>query len=218
MDIKDIIRTIPDYPKEGIMFRDITTLLSHGEGFRKAVDALVDFHRGAAFDCVAGIEARGFILGGAIAHQLGLGFVPVRKKGKLPGETIDQEYALEYGTDKVEIHVDAIKEGDRVLLVDDLIATGGTAGFLEAAGISCERVKKVYEGRPNVVDLMKDGGIQLVLNTTEGSAAVEDSREIRSVALYDKIPYFTTAAGAHAAVMAMKSREEGELVVKSLQG
>ncbi|MBY6003747.1 carbamoyl-phosphate synthase large subunit [Salipiger bermudensis] len=99
-----------------------------------------------------------------------------------------------------------------------LIATGGTAKFLEAAGITCEQVKKVYEGRPNVVDLMKDGGIQLVLNTTEGNAAVEDSREIRSVALYDKIPYFTTAAGAHAAVMAMKAREEGEIVVKSLQG
>ncbi|KAA8606164.1 carbamoyl phosphate synthase large subunit [Salipiger aestuarii] len=99
-----------------------------------------------------------------------------------------------------------------------IIATGGTATFFEAAGVSCERVKKVYEGRPNVVDMMKDGGIQLVLNTTEGSAAVEDSREIRSVALYDKIPYFTTAAGAHAAVMAMKSREEGEIAVKSLQG
>ncbi|APX22495.1 MAG: carbamoyl-phosphate synthase large subunit [Rhodobacteraceae bacterium] len=115
---------------------------------------------------------------------------------------------------------DDMLEAARVLndLGFRIIATGGTAGFLEAAGISCERVKKVYEGRPNVVDLMKDGGIQLVLNTTEGSAAVEDSREIRSVALYDKIPYFTTAAGAHAAVMAMKSREEGELVVKSLQG
>ncbi|NVK59141.1 MAG: carbamoyl-phosphate synthase large subunit [Rhodobacteraceae bacterium] len=99
-----------------------------------------------------------------------------------------------------------------------LIATGGTAKFLEAAGIACEVVKKVYEGRPNVVDMMKDGGIQLVLNTTEGAASVEDSREIRSVALYDKIPYYTTAAGAHAAVMAMRSREEGEIVVKSLQG
>jgi carbamoyl-phosphate synthase large subunit len=99
-----------------------------------------------------------------------------------------------------------------------LVATGGTAGFLEEKSIPCQRVKKVYEGRPNVVDLMKDGGIQLVLNTTEGAAAVEDSREIRSVALYDKIPYFTTAAGAHAAALAMKAREEGELVVKSLQG
>ncbi|WP_370049812.1 MULTISPECIES: carbamoyl-phosphate synthase large subunit [Salipiger] len=115
---------------------------------------------------------------------------------------------------------DQMLEAARVLVEMGftLIATGGTATFLEAAGIACERVKKVYEGRPNVVDLMKDGGIQLVLNTTEGTAAVEDSREIRSVALYDKIPYFTTAAGAHAAVMAMKAREEGEIVVKSLQG
>ena len=98
-----------------------------------------------------------------------------------------------------------------------LIATGGTAKFLEAAGIACEVVKKVYEGRPDVVDMMKDGGIQLVLNTTEGAASVEDSREIRSVALYDKIPYFTTLAGAHAAALAMKERGEGELVVKALQ-
>ena len=99
-----------------------------------------------------------------------------------------------------------------------IVATQGTATFLEAHGIACELVKKVYEGRPNVVDLMKDGGIQLVMNTTEGAAAVADSREIRSVALYDKIPYYTTAAGAHAAALAMKEREEGELVVKSLQG
>ncbi|EPX79826.1 carbamoyl-phosphate synthase large subunit [Salipiger mucosus] len=115
---------------------------------------------------------------------------------------------------------DDMLEAARVLsdLGFRLIATGGTADFLEGAGLTCERVKKVYEGRPNVVDLMKDGGIQLVLNTTEGAAAVEDSREIRSVALYDKIPYFTTAAGSHAAVMAMKERQEGELVVKSLQG
>lgn len=159
MDIKDIIRTIPDYPKEGIMFRDITTLLSHGEGFRKAVDALVDFHRGAAFDCVAGIEARGFILGGAIAHQLGLGFVPVRKKGKLPGETIDQEYALEYGTDKVEIHVDAIKEGDRVLLVDDLIATGGTA---EAAIKLFARAGGNVTAASFVIELPELGGRQIL--------------------------------------------------------
>lgn len=127
MDIKQFIRTIPDYPKEGIMFRDITTLLRDRTGFRAAVDSLVQLHSGAEFDVVAGIEARGFILGGAVAHQLGLGFVPVRKKGKLPWETIGQEYALEYGTDEVEIHVDAVKEGERVLLVDDLIATGGTA-------------------------------------------------------------------------------------------
>lgn len=127
MDVKDFIRTIPDYPKPGILFRDITTLLSDPAGFRGAVNALVALHAGAKFDVVAGIEARGFILGGAVAHQLGLGFVPVRKKGKLPFTTIGQEYDLEYGTDMVEIHTDAVKEGERVLLIDDLIATGGTA-------------------------------------------------------------------------------------------
>lgn len=127
MDIKQFIRTIPDFPKPGIMFRDITTLLGSDKGFRAAIDGLVSLHRGAQFNHVAGIEARGFILGGAVAHQLGLGFVPVRKKGKLPHDVISQEYALEYGTDTVEIHKDAVKEGDRVLLIDDLIATGGTA-------------------------------------------------------------------------------------------
>ncbi|MFZ3033815.1 MAG: adenine phosphoribosyltransferase [Parvibaculum sp.] len=127
MDVKRFIRTISDYPKPGIEFRDITTLLGDAEGFRTAVDAMVQLHQGAKFDIVAGIEARGFILGGAIAHQLGLGFVPVRKKGKLPHLVISEEYALEYGTDTVEIHTDAIVEGARVLLIDDLIATGGTA-------------------------------------------------------------------------------------------
>lgn len=127
MDVKKYIRTISGYPKPGIEFRDITTLLSDPEGFRTAVDAMVQLHKGAKFDVVAGIEARGFILGGAIAHQLGLGFVPVRKKGKLPHTVISEEYALEYGTDTVEIHTDAIVEDARVLLIDDLIATGGTA-------------------------------------------------------------------------------------------
>jgi adenine phosphoribosyltransferase len=127
MPVKKFIRTIPDYPKPGILFRDITTLLSDAEGFRTAIDALVQLHQGAKFDVVAGIEARGFILGGAVAHQLGLGFVPVRKKGKLPFETMSQEYDLEYGTDIVEIHIDAIGKDARVLLIDDLIATGGTA-------------------------------------------------------------------------------------------
>ncbi|MDO8288699.1 MAG: adenine phosphoribosyltransferase [Parvibaculum sp.] len=127
MDVKQFIRTIPDYPKDGILFRDITTLLSDPKGFRTAIDALVQLHLGAKFDVVAGIEARGFILGGAVAHQLGLGFVPVRKKGKLPYSTISQEYDLEYGTDVVEIHTDAIARDARVLLIDDLIATGGTA-------------------------------------------------------------------------------------------
>lgn len=127
MPLKKFIRTIPDYPKEGILFRDITTLLSDAEGFRMAIDALVALHDGAHFDVVAGIEARGFILGGAVAHQLGKGFIPVRKKGKLPFETMSQEYDLEYGTDVVEIHTDAITKDARVLLIDDLIATGGTA-------------------------------------------------------------------------------------------
>ncbi len=127
MDLKTVIRTIPDYPNPGIMFRDITTLLSDARGFRRAVDELVQPLAGAKIDKVAGIEARGFILGGAIAHQLSVGFVPVRKKGKLPFETIHETYELEYGIDQVEIHIDAVSKGERVLLVDDLIATGGTA-------------------------------------------------------------------------------------------
>ncbi|GJD95541.1 adenine phosphoribosyltransferase [Methylobacterium iners] len=125
--LKETIRSIPDYPKPGIIFRDITTLLSDPRAFRRAVDALVHPYAGGRIDQVAGIEARGFILGGAVAHQLSSGFVPIRKKGKLPHKTVSIAYALEYGTDEMEIHVDAIKPGDRVLLVDDLIATGGTA-------------------------------------------------------------------------------------------
>ena len=127
MDIQDLIRTIPDYPKPGIMFRDITTLLNDAWGFRRTVDQLVQLNVVSKIDIVAGIEARGFILGGAVAHQLGKPFVPIRKKGKLPGETIGVEYALEYGTDTVEMHIDAVTEGQCVLVVDDLIATGGTA-------------------------------------------------------------------------------------------
>jgi adenine phosphoribosyltransferase len=127
MHLETLIRTIPDYPKPGIMFRDITTLLEHAEGFKTAVDRLVDYGLKREVDVVAGIEARGFILGGAVAYRLGKGFVPIRKKGKLPGETIGQSYDLEYGTDAVELHVDAVKPGQKVLLIDDLIATGGTA-------------------------------------------------------------------------------------------
>lgn len=127
MDLKSVIRTIPDYPKPGIMFRDITTLLTDARGFRRAVDELVQPLAGAKIDKVAGIEARGFILGGAIAHQLSIGFVPIRKKGKLPYKTISESYELEYGVDEIEVHVDAIREGEKILLVDDLIATGGTA-------------------------------------------------------------------------------------------
>ena len=127
MDFKDAIRTIPDYPKPGIMFRDITTLLGNPRAFRRAVDEMVQPYAGVRVDKVAGLEARGFILGGAVAHQLSTGFVPIRKKNKLPFTTIGEDYALEYGQDRVEIHIDAISKGDHVLLVDDLIATGGTA-------------------------------------------------------------------------------------------
>lgn len=138
VDIKAYIRTIHDYPHPGIEFRDITTLLNDPVGFREAVDAMVKVHDANTIDHVAGIEARGFILGGAMAHQLFAGFVPIRKKGKLPGETIEEDYALEYGTDTIELHVDAVEPGDKVLLVDDLLATGGTAvaaiRLLERAG------------------------------------------------------------------------------------
>ncbi len=126
-DLAASIRTIPNYPKPGILFRDITTLLGDARSFRRAVDELVQPLAGAKVDKVAGIEARGFILGGAVAHQLSAGFVPVRKKGKLPHTTVSIAYSLEYGLDEMEMHEDAILPNERVILVDDLIATGGTA-------------------------------------------------------------------------------------------
>ncbi|OKL45518.1 adenine phosphoribosyltransferase [Pseudovibrio exalbescens] len=126
-ELIESIRTIPDYPSKGILFRDITTLLKDAKAFRRAVDALVQPYAGSKIDQIAGIEARGFILGGAVAHQLSAGFVPVRKKGKLPAATVEQEYELEYGSDVIEMHRDAIQSGEKVILVDDLIATGGTA-------------------------------------------------------------------------------------------
>ena len=125
--LREAIRTIPDYPKPGIQFRDISTLLGNARAFRRAVDELVQPYAGAGISKVVGIEARGFILGGAMAHQLSCGFVPIRKKGKLPHKKVSIAYALEYGTDEMEIHVDAVAKGERVILVDDLIATGGTA-------------------------------------------------------------------------------------------
>ncbi|SHO62612.1 adenine phosphoribosyltransferase [Pseudoxanthobacter soli DSM 19599] len=127
LDLAALVRTIPDYPKPGVMFRDITTLIANPAGLRAAVDGLVWPFLDARVSLVAGIEARGFILGGAVAHELGRGFVPIRKKGRLPAKTIGQDYALEYGVDTIEVHADAIRPGDRVLVVDDLIATGGTA-------------------------------------------------------------------------------------------
>ncbi len=159
MDMKTKIRTIPDHPKAGILFRDITTLLQDAVGFRKAVDELVQPHAGLAINKVAGIEARGFILGGAVAHQLSIGFVPVRKKGKLPWKTFGEEYELEYGTDCVEIHEDAIAPGDKVLLIDDLIATGGTA----AAAIKLiERAGGQVIGSSFVIGLPDLGGQRLL--------------------------------------------------------
>ena len=155
MPLKSRIRTIPDYPKPGIMFRDITTLLADPFGFRKLVDDLVQPFAGRKIDAVAGIEARGFIIGGAVAHQLSVGFIPVRKKGKLPWEVIGQDYELEYGTDRVEVHRDAVTKGQNVLVVDDLIATGGTAiatiGLLRQAGAT-------IAGCSFVVDLPDLGG------------------------------------------------------------
>lgn len=156
MRLADSIRTIPDYPKPGILFRDITTLLGEARAFRRAVDELVQPYAGSKIEKVAGIEARGFILGGAVAHQLSAGFLPVRKKGKLPAETLRQTYALEYGEDEVEIHTDALRAGDSVLLVDDLIATGGTA---EAAIQLLRRAGANIVGAAFVIDLPDLGGI-----------------------------------------------------------
>ena len=127
LDLRAAIRSIPDYPSPGIMFRDITTLLGNARAFRRAVDELVQPWAGYKIDKVAGIEARGFILGGAVAHQCSAGFVPIRKKGKLPHTTVRIAYSLEYGIDEMEMHADAVHPGERVILVDDLIATGGTA-------------------------------------------------------------------------------------------
>ncbi len=127
LELASSIRSIPDYPKPGIIFRDITTLLGNPRAFRRAVDALVQPYAGMKIDKIAGMEARGFILGGAVAHQLSAGFVPIRKKGKLPHETVSIAYSLEYGVDEMEMHIDAVEPGQKVILVDDLIATGGTA-------------------------------------------------------------------------------------------
>ena len=155
MDFATVIRTIPDYPKKGIMFRDITTLLGNARAFRRAVDELVQPYAGVRIDKVAGIEARGFILGGAVAHQLSTGFVPVRKKGKLPYTVLGEDYDLEYGKDRVEIHSDAVKSGDHVIVVDDLIATGGTCF---AAVKLLERAGAKVIGCSFVIDLPELGG------------------------------------------------------------
>ncbi len=156
-DLKKAIRTIPDYPKPGIMFRDITTLLGDARAFRRAVDELVQPWAGSKIDKVAGIEARGFILGGAVAHQVSAGFVPIRKKGKLPHKRVSVTYALEYGTDEIEIHADALVKGEKVVLVDDLIATGGTA---EAAVKLLRQLGAEVLAACFVIDLPELGGAE----------------------------------------------------------
>jgi adenine phosphoribosyltransferase len=153
--VKDYIRTIVDFPHEGILFRDVTTLFADARGFRMAIDQLLTPYAGMRIDKVAGLEARGFILGGAVAHQLSCGFVPIRKKGKLPGRTIAQSYTLEYGEAVVEVHDDAAQAGEKVLLVDDLLATGGTA---EAGIRLIERLGAEVIGCAFVVDLPDLGG------------------------------------------------------------
>jgi len=153
--VKDYIRTIPDFPKDGIMFRDVTTLFGDPHGFRMCVDHLLHPFIGQKIDRVAGLEARGFVIGGAIAHQLSLGFVPIRKAGKLPGATLTEAYQLEYGEAVMEIHDDAIQPGEHILLVDDLLATGGTA---EAGIRLIERMGGHVAGCAFIIDLPDLGG------------------------------------------------------------
>jgi adenine phosphoribosyltransferase len=159
MTLASTIRTIPDYPKPGIMFRDITTLLGDAKAFRRAVDELVQPWAGTKIDKVAGMEARGFILGGAVAHQLSAGFVPVRKKGKLPHTTVSIAYSLEYGVDEMEVHEDAVTKGERVILVDDLIATGGTA---EGAVKLLQKIGAEVIAACFVIDLPELGGAKKI--------------------------------------------------------
>ncbi|HEY3299588.1 MAG TPA: adenine phosphoribosyltransferase [Methylophilaceae bacterium] len=162
MPLKSLIRTIPHHPKQGIMFRDITTLLKDPVGLRMVVDGLAQHYAQHTIDKIAGIEARGFIIGAALAYKLGVGFVPIRKSGKLPSETVGQEYALEYGSDRVEIHTDAINQGEQVLLVDDLIATGGTA---EAGVALIQKLGGVVAGCAFVIDLPELGGTKRLLES-----------------------------------------------------
>ena len=157
--IADYIRTIPDFPHEGIMFRDVTTLFGHPDGLRLAIEQLTDFYQDSGVDKVAALEARGFIIGGAVAERLGLGFVPIRKAGKLPGNTISEDYTLEYAKATIEIHDDALDAGDKVLLLDDLIATGGTA----AAGIKLvERLGTQVTHAGFIIDLPELGGADVI--------------------------------------------------------
>ena len=161
MPIKSLIRTIPHYPKAGIQFRDITTLLKNPLGFRLVIDGLAAHYSSQKIEKIAGIEARGFVIGAALAYKLGVGFVPLRKSGKLPGASIGHDYALEYGADRLELHVDALVQGEQVLLVDDLIATGGTA---LAAVALIQQLGGVVMGCAFVIDLPDLGGTKRLMN------------------------------------------------------
>lgn len=154
-DIKSLIRTIPNYPHEGIMFRDVTTLFSDADGMREVIKQLAALYKDEEFDLIAGIDARGFIIGGALAIELGKGFIPIRKKGKLPADVISEDYELEYGTATIEIHKDALAEGQKILLLDDLLATGGTA----LAGVKLiKRLGGIVKHAAFIVDLPELGG------------------------------------------------------------
>ena len=157
LDLKPLVRSIQDYPKKGILFRDITTLIEHPEGFKESVERLAEAHRRIGITHVAGIEARGFIFGAGVAIALGVGFVPIRKRGKLPGQTLGQNYVLEYGVDTIEIHADVLEKGDKVLLIDDLIATGGTA--LAAVSL-LRRTGATVDHAGFVIDLFDLGGAE----------------------------------------------------------
>ena len=159
MNLKDAIRTIPDFPKSGIMYRDITTLLTNRTALKEAVKQLATPYRAQNIDNVAGIEARGFTFGTAVAYELGAGFVPIRKKGKLPFDTYEQDYELEYGTDTIEIHADSIRRGEKVIVIDDLIATGGTA---EAAIKLLQKTGAEIVGAAFVIDLSELGGLKRI--------------------------------------------------------
>lgn len=155
VDIQSLIRTIPDYPHKGIMFRDVTTLFSDADGMREVIKQLAGLYKNHEFDLIAGIDARGFIIGGALAIEMGKGFIPIRKKGKLPADVLSEEYDLEYGSAVIEIHTDALKAGQKILLLDDLLATGGTA----LAGINLiRRLGGIVEHAAFIVDLPELGG------------------------------------------------------------
>ncbi|MBN1398372.1 MAG: adenine phosphoribosyltransferase [Bacteroidetes bacterium] len=170
--LTDSIRSIPDFPKKGIVFRDITTLLKNADALRTAVDLFTEKYKNLKIDKVIGIESRGFIIGAALAVRLGAGFVPVRKKGKLPAEVITEEYALEYGTDSIEMHIDAVKPGERVLLHDDLLATGGTMAAV---------IKLVEKLKGNIAGI----SFLIELSFLEGRKQLQE-HEVYSLIKYDK--------------------------------